>query len=184
MSEVLSPYPKGWAQPPCGGNLFFSHYPRLMTMGDGLVIESFAFWLSSLFTTTVLYCRHWTNLPVNLTLHFTHKQDPKILELLLMGKQLTPNPKGAIYHFGAAWRFWHSALVSEGHGLMSRTRYCAKIREASPMTPNWTLCSPRLHLEILSHESPEQERWKGATLEDPNTHWKHVQRVKTHTLVI
>ncbi|KAK0144409.1 hypothetical protein N1851_017229 [Merluccius polli] len=94
--------------------------------------------------------------------------DLEILELLHLGQQLTPNPKGAIHHFPA-----------ENHGLRlggadshpdcftlgckppsvhwslrsdeaNKTTSSAKSRDAILRFPNWTLSSPRLPLEILS----------------------------------
>ena len=47
--------------------------------------------------------RHHTDLPVNLLLHssLTREQDPEILELLHLGKDLIPNPARAFHPFPA-----------------------------------------------------------------------------------
>lgn len=47
------------------------------------------------------YCWCCTNLPVDLTLHFTltREQNPEILELPHSGRWLTPNQEGAIISF-------------------------------------------------------------------------------------
>ena len=47
------------------------------------------------------YCGRCNDLPVNLTLHpsLTREQDPKILKLLHLRQELSPNPEGASHIF-------------------------------------------------------------------------------------
>ena len=88
----------------------FSHYPQLMTIGEGWNVDGPVNRELRLPAQLLLhhngpvhrphYCRCRTNLSVHL-LHFalTREQDPEILELLRLRQQLTPNPEGALHSF-------------------------------------------------------------------------------------
>jgi len=115
----------------------------------------------------------------------TREQDPEIHELLRLRQQLTPNPEGNIFrqrtmasdlevltliptaahstanHPSACWR--------SQSDVADRTTSSAKSRDAILRSPNRTLSTPRLHLEILSMKitNHKQNRDKGQPWQSP-----------------
>ena len=112
------------------------------------------------------HCGCRTDPPINLPLHssLTRKQDPEILELLHLGKDLIPNMERAFHPFpaedhslgfgGADSHPSRSTLGCES--LQSRpddanrTTSSAKSRDPILRSPNRTPLTPWLRLEILS----------------------------------
>ena len=103
------------------------------------------------------YCRHCTDLPVNLTLHaaLTREQNPKILELPHSRQELSPNQEGASQLFPV-----------ENHGL--------RLGGADSHPSRFTLgCKPPQDmLEVLARRSQqdnmvyEKQRWNPWLIND------------------